>query len=135
MIEIDEHFNKIMEYESRLASLAVTEAIAKYLNENVEEKNQRKKELYELKREIASADINSYYKDSFLKTIDNYFGLLEPEKQNRENDLLNILFPAGLGFILGILAKNYFDKAIDYTANRFEQGIMKGIRKELMKNE
>lgn len=131
VIDIDNIFEKIMEYESRLVSLDITEKTAEYFNENSEEKKQRIKELYELKKEIVYADINSYYKDSFLRSIDQYLELLEPKSKKGNgytNDLLLLLLGAGLG----VVGKHYFDKTIESFETKMTDGIVRGFEKGLI---
>jgi len=131
VIDIDNIFEKIMEYESRLVSLDITEKTAEYFNKNSEEKKQRIKELYELKKEIVYADINSYYKDSFLRLIDQYLELLEP-KSKKDNGYANDLLLLLLGAGFGIIGKHYFDKTVESLETKMTDGIVRGFEKGLI---
>jgi len=131
VIDIDNIFEKIMQYESRLVSLDITEKTAEYFNENSEDKKQRIKELYELKKEIVYADINSYYKDSFLRSIDQYLELLEP-KSKKDNGYANDLLLLLLGAGFGIIGKHYFDKTVESLETKMTDGIVRRFEKGLI---
>lgn len=120
-----------MEYSSRLNELSITKKSAEYFVENPDEYEQKIRQLNELKKEIANASLNNYHKDCFLESINNYLEMLE-SKSKKDDRIFNDLLLLGIGAMLGIFAKHYFDKGVDYFTDRLEKGILDGIEKGMM---
>jgi len=131
VINIGGHFDAIMQYESNLDRLSLTQKSAEYFIENPDECKQRIGQLNELKKEIVYSELTSYYKDSFLESIDKYLGMLKTENKNSTNwqdALLYMAVGAGLAFLL----RHLFDKGLEYCGEKYSKGFIKGFEKEMM---
>lgn len=119
----------VFEYDRRVIEKGIdSDALLQYFLENPERREERIRELYRLRDEIALSGIRGDYKEKHLTEINKSLLRLKPAKpENQYNPYVLV----GLGILIGILIKTGFDyawdKFIEMSDRAYQRGQQKGL--------
>ncbi|MGC8812724.1 MAG: hypothetical protein ACP5O8_04050, partial [Candidatus Aenigmatarchaeota archaeon] len=120
-------FLKRIKYEEELSKIKLDENLKKYYQENPEKREEYLKKLNSLRdRIVEDEEIGSYYKKSFLSSIEKNRNYLNEGK----NQILEVAFPL-LVFILGFMARGKLEEFFQNYNKELALDINKTIKEEL----